>query len=202
MRFARAGLVTLAFLAVFAAVRPGASTPTAASMRALPLATAGLAAASADLASPDVVATLGADEYVYRVYQGGATPVEMDVAYYSDPRVGRVMHSPLNCLPGNGWQISRMETRTLPGGHQVRTLVAERGETSLALMYWYQTPRRVTASELRSRFNLLADGIQTGRRDTALVRLVVPTGGAPAQATQRLEAFAAGLIPQLGRQFL
>jgi EpsI family protein len=201
MRFARAGLVTLAFLTVFAIVRPGASAPAAASMQALPLAAAGLTATAADLAAPDVVATLGADQYVYRLYRGDAAAVEMDVAYYSDPRVGRVMHSPLNCLPGNGWQISRMETRTLPGGHQVRTLIAERGETSLALMYWYQTPKRVTASELRSRFNLLADGIQTGRRDTALVRLVVPTAGASEQATRRLEDFASGLIPQLARQF-
>jgi EpsI family protein len=68
-------------------------------------------------------------------------------------------------------------------------------------MYWYQTPRRVTASELRSRVNLLADGLTTGRRDTALVRLVAPTAGTPEAAMTRLEAFAAGLIPQVARQF-
>ena len=33
--------------------------------------------------------------------------VEMDISYYAQPRVGANMHSPLNCLPGNGWQITQ-----------------------------------------------------------------------------------------------
>jgi EpsI family protein len=197
MRLSRTGLVTAAFLVAFAALRPGAAVTTPASMRALPLTAGTLRAAVASQAAPDVARTLGADEYVYRVYRGRTAAVEMDVAYYSDPRVGRVMHSPLNCLPGNGWQLSELQTVRVGGAWDARLLTAERGQTRLALMYWYQTPRHVTGNEIASRLHLLVDAVRAGRRDSTLVRLVTPLRGSPQQATATLATVAADLIPQI-----
>ena len=198
MRLTRPGLVTLAFLATLVAVRPGATGPaTAASFVALPLAAGNVAARRPQLAKDDVVKTLGADEYVYRVYRGDGRAVEMDVAYYRDPRVGRVMHSPLNCLPGNGWQVSDMRTLTVGNGWETRALFAERGKTKLALMYWYQTPRHVTGSEVMSRLHLLGDAFRANRRDSTLVRLVTPIGTNRQHATAALAGVATSLIPQI-----
>jgi len=169
-------------------------------MAALPLAAGALVASRASLTTPDVARTLGADEYVYRIYKGSDALVEMDVAYYRDPRVGRIMHSPLNCLPGNGWQISRMRSLDVAPGWEARSLVAERGSTHLALMYWYQTRGHVTSSELRSRLYLIFDAVRAGRRDSTLVRLVTPLHGSPDQATASLTTFASQLIPQIALQ--
>ena len=201
MRITRAGVVTAAFLGVFAVVRPGASVSSPAVMSALPPAAGGLRASEATLAAAGAAQSIGADEYVYRIYRGGASPVEMDVAYYRDPRVGRVMHSPLNCLPGNGWRIGGMRTLPVSGEHTVRTLTAERGDVHLALMYWYQTASRVTGSEMRSRANLLVDAFTLGRRDAALVRLVMPLTGTPDQGTHALTGIASELIPQIAARF-
>ena len=202
MRITRAGLVTAAFLATFVVVRPGtSSTPSSAAMVALPMTAGGLTTARPTIAKAETAATLGADEYVYRVYRGGGAAIEMDVAYYSDPRVGRVMHSPLNCLPGNGWQISGVQTVPVGGGMETRALVAERGKTRLALMYWYQTPRHVTGNEFTSRLHLLTDAVRAGRRDTSLVRLVSPIAKAPEESTAALARFASQLIPQIAQQF-
>jgi EpsI family protein len=197
MRISRTGLVTAAFLVAFITLRPGAPATAPASMAALPLSAGPLTAQQRSLAAPDVARSLGADEYVYRVYQRDAARVEMDVAYYRDPRVGRVMHSPLNCLPGNGWQLSQLQTRPIADRWNARTLIAERGTTRLALMYWYQTPRHVTGNELMSRLHLLVDAVRAGRRDTTLVRLVTPLRGSPDAATATLSTVAAQLIPQI-----
>lgn len=211
MRFARPGLVATAFIVTFIAVRPGTPATAAASMAALPLTAGPVVARQATLARPDTIALVGADEYIYRVYRGGQQTIEMDVAYYRDPRVGRVMHSPLNCLPGNGWQISRVRTLPIrdlrnaaPGvpanGWEARSLIAERGSTRLALMYWYQTPARITASEVASRFHLLADTLRGSRRDTTLVRLVTPLRADAGAATTSLAQMAGTLIPQIATQ--
>jgi EpsI family protein len=200
VRLARPGLVAAAFIATFVAVRPGTPATPVAAMVALPLTAGTVTARQATLARPDTIAMVGADEYIYRVYRGGAQKIEMDVAYYGDPRVGRVMHSPLNCLPGNGWEISRVQTLPIADRWEARSLIAERGDTRLALMYWYQTPARVTASEVASRFHLLVDALRGGRRDTALVRLVTPLRADSERATASLTQVAGALIPQIATQ--
>jgi len=40
------------------------------------------------------------------------------------------------------------------------------------VLYWYQTPRRVIASEWAAKFWLIPDAIRDRRTDTALVRIV------------------------------
>ena len=47
---------------------------------------------------------LQADTYALRTYSRGAVPVTLFVAYYASQRTGHTTHSPLNCLPGSGWQ--------------------------------------------------------------------------------------------------
>ena len=51
------------------------------------------------------VRMLGADDYLSRVYTNTASPpVDLFIGYYGSQRSGAVIHSPLNCLPGAGWQ--------------------------------------------------------------------------------------------------
>ena len=52
--------------------------------------------------------------------------------------------------------------------------IVQRGEDKSLVLYWYQTPRRVIASEFDAKFYLVLDSIRYHRSDTALVRVVVP----------------------------
>ena len=48
---------------------------------------------------------LGVDEYVNRLYRDGkGDNLGLYVGYYRMQRQGAAIHSPLNCLPGAGWQ--------------------------------------------------------------------------------------------------
>ena len=154
---------------------------------AVPLLLDGWRGRPAPALEPEVARVLAADQYVRRYYGDGTTVVEMDLAYYSRPRVGSAMHSPLNCLPGNGWQV--MESRTvpvvLPGGRvDVRRLIVGRGTERLLMSYWFQNRADVISDEYQQRFQILRTGLRGGSTDAALVRVIAPVDRIPDPASR------------------
>jgi EpsI family protein len=152
---------------------------------------------------PQVAAVLGADDYLNRVYrdpQEGA--VSVWVAFYGAQRHGDAIHSPANCLPGNGWTpVSHQRTQLRAGGEQLpvnRYVVQKRGDRQV-VTYWFQGRGRVVASEYANKALLLFDAVRLHRTDGALVRLVAPVVASEAQADSVIEKFAAALQPQLAR---
>ena len=122
------------------------------------------------------------------------------MSYYAQPRVGANMHSPLNCLPGNGWQITRMATVPLPGvdGVRVKALTVQRGERRFAMAYWFQSRDRVITGEASTRFQLLADALRRRPTDTGIVRVMAPVADGPS-ADVAVLAFASRLVPELAK---
>jgi len=167
--------------------------------------------------SPDfderIVRILGADEYLTRVYQqGDEPPVDLFVGYYGSQTTGAVIHSPLNCLPGAGWQFLDRDRIDLEvAGTQsgassrrpitVNHVVMQKGEDRLVALYWYHERGRVVASEYASRVYMMLDAARYGRTDGALIRVVTPVdvhGNVTAEAAGRLAAFVQTIFPLLG----
>jgi EpsI family protein len=138
---------------------------------------------------PDVAKVLAADQYVHRFYGYRVAnrevrtadrglriaDVEVDIAYYGQPQAGAAMHSPLNCLPGNGWQVIVSRIRPLEIDRQtvgVRELVVARGSDRIAMTYWFQNRGAVVGNEYRQRLQLLRNGLQGRPTDAALVRVM------------------------------
>jgi EpsI family protein len=131
-----------------------------------------------DPIEPDVQANLQADRLVSRTYINEATNSEagLFVAWFQSQSSGnRQPHSPQVCLPGSGWvpeMIDKVALPTASGAISVnRYIVVNQGFRAVVL-YWYQTPRRVIASEWAAKFWLIPDAIRDRRTDTALVRIV------------------------------
>jgi EpsI family protein len=181
---------------------------------AVPLAFDGWIGRAAPPLDPAVASVLAADEYVHRFYMAtnpgprtadpGLRPkasVEMDIAYYAQPQAGAAMHSPLNCLPGNGWEI--IESRTVPvaaNGATIdvrRLLVAQNGYR-VAMTYWFQNRGVIVGNEYRQRFQLLANGLQGRPTDAAIVRVMARDDAAGHVALQR---FTSELAAMLGAAF-
>ena len=150
--------------------------------RSVPAQLGGWVGRPAPALDPGIAQVLAADQYVHRFYRSGRTWVEMDVAYYSRPRAGAVMHSPLNCLPGNGWQV--METRTLPVDTElsVRRLLVGRGGQRVAMTYWFQNRGAAIASEVGQRLLLLTNGLRGRPTDAAVVRVMARDDGTSGDA--------------------
>ena len=133
----------------------------------------------------EILAILGVDDYLVRAYlRPDRSGVGLYVGYYKSQRQGDSIHSPLNCLPGAGWEPvsksflqlevpSRIDgpTRTI----EVNRDVVQKGRDEQQLvLYWYQAHNRVVASEYWGKFYLVADAVRLNRTDGSLVRVMVP----------------------------
>lgn len=175
-----------------------ASTP---DFDAIPLQLGGLIGQAARPLDPDVAKALAADRYLHRFYRGRAgRPIEMDVAYYAQPRVGANMHSPLNCLPGTGWTMGEPRSAVV-GAWQVRTVDVSRGSARFAMAYWFQGRARVESDEIAARLHLLGDALRRQPTDASLVRLILPASGSPEADHAALTAFAGVLIPAIAATY-
>jgi len=150
----------------------------------------------------DTEAVLQADNYLLRRYARDGVPVDLFVAYYATQRSGHTIHSPLNCLPGTGWEwVDRRLERISVGpgrGIDINGNVARKnGEQSL-VYYWYQSHGRATASEYRNKLLLVQDALTLHRSDGALVRVTAPAFPRTARSAD-LTAFIRALYPILAR---
>ncbi|HLZ50673.1 MAG TPA: EpsI family protein [Candidatus Acidoferrum sp.] len=148
-----------------------------------------------------VVRAVGADDYINRVYIGGALPIELYVGYYKDQRSGDRIHSPKNCLPGSGWEpvhASRVEIGS-EGGVPVLVngyLVAQ-GLRRNMVLYWYQSRGQIVASEYMAKFLLIADGLKNRPTDGAMVRIWTTAADGEVSAQARAAEFARRVYPQI-----
>ncbi|MFB3777567.1 MAG: exosortase C-terminal domain/associated protein EpsI [Bryobacteraceae bacterium] len=161
-------------------------------LKELPAKFAGWSMASEGVVEQEVQAVLRADDTLTRVYRQDSTdlPASLFVAYFRTQRTGQAPHSPKNCLPGAGWVPSASETVavTVPGVPEpirVNRYVVSRGDEKSIVLYWYQTPTRIIASEYEAKFYLVVDSIRYHRSDTALVRVVSPVVRGDEQAADR-----------------
>ena len=153
-----------------------------------------------------VLAALNVDEYVNRVYVApDGSAVGLYIGYYRSQREGTTMHSPLNCLPGAGWQPVARTRLALAGGGVINRLTIEKGLDRQVVLYWYQSHARVEASEYWGKFYTVLDAIRSNRTDAALVRIIAPVAGngySDERAAERAAVqFATALSPLLSRFF-
>ncbi len=148
---------------------------------------------------------LKADDLLNRLYAapGSTAPAALFVAYFKTQRTGQSPHSPKNCLPGSGWEpeATGFLDVAVPGQPQpirINRYVVSHGDDQSVVLYWYQSQRRVIASEFSAKLWLVMDSIRYHRSDTALVRVTIPVeNNNPDAATQSGVAFVQTLFPVL-----
>ncbi len=172
----RVAFVVLAFLIAglgrwqLQAVEPAPASD----LNQLPLVLSDWTGQAAPPLDPEVLRVLGADDHVNRYYVSGVDAAGLFVGYHRSQRFGSTIHSPLNCLPGAGWQpLAAASVPFGPEGNFNRVLI-EKGEDRQVVIYWYQTATRVEGNEYWSKFHLVKDAFTSRRNDAALVRVVVP----------------------------
>src|SRR5688500_8066522 len=111
---------------------------------------------SAEIPSEVVAAQLGADRVMEWVYANSTSrSADLFVAWFQSQRSGAVQpHSPLFCLPGNGWAVEstgRMSLATSNGPLRVSRIVTSKGAERAVVLYWYQLPYRAVADEWASK---------------------------------------------------
>ena len=150
------------------------------------------------------------DDYILADYTAtDQPPVNVYMAYYLSPKKGRSSHSPKQCIPGGGWEITSLEPVQMdrvPGvapGQEINRVVIQKGGQKQIVYYWFKQRDRWMTSEYLVKFFLFWDSLTRQRADGALVRLAsaVHAGESEAVVDQRLQALA-GLVTPLLSQYI
>jgi EpsI family protein len=162
--------------------------------------------------TPEVLKVLGVDDYVNRNYAAGTQPfVNLYVGFYQSQRQGDTIHSPLNCLPGAGWepvskdrvQFSATDAQGVVRQLRVNEFVIQKGLDRQLVLYWYQSHGRIIASEYTSKMYMVYDALRLNRTDAAMVRVITPipddAAAARGAASARARAFVQAIFPSLTR---
>lgn len=156
-----------------------------------------------------IMAVLRVDDYVNRVYYAPARyGVGLYIGYYGSQRQGDSIHSPMNCMPGAGWEPVSHQTLTIPvadagssSAIAVNRYVIQKGIDRQLVLYWYQSHGRAVANEYWSKFYLIRDAVRLNRTDAALVRVIVPIppnlDEGESRAEQEATEFVRSMFPSL-----
>ena len=142
------------------------------------------------------MSVLRATDYLlrdYRLAQGQTA--NLYIGYYATQRDGASYHSPLNCLPGAGWNMvdPAMVTISPPNGQGflANKYVIENGGHRQLMIYWYQGRGRMIASEYWGKIYTVLDSVRLRRSDAAMVRVMVPITASDTAALESAREFAA-----------
>jgi EpsI family protein len=156
---------------------------------------------------------LGVDDYINRFYldsNGGR--LALYIGFYSIQREGDTIHSPLNCLPGSGWNPTKKESVAIAvrpanlsdtdaymhnSTIKVNRLLVQNGMDKQVVLYWYHSHGRVVASEYWGKIYTVLDAIRMNRTDAALVRIVAPVMENNSAAEQKAEAEAVDFVKDM-----
>jgi EpsI family protein len=150
-----------------------------------------------------VLALLGVDDFLNRMYTNPErrTALGLYIGYYKSQRQGDAIHSPINCLPGAGWEpLSQnrvsipVSSASGPADITVNRFVIQKGIDRQVVLYWYQSHGRAVASEYWSKFFLLRDAVRMNRTDAALVRVIVPINGNDVDGEMKAERQASEFV--------
>jgi EpsI family protein len=188
--------------AAAAAVAPVTDpVPLRAPLEAFPMRIGSWTAAESQPFEAPIVSVLGVDDYINRLYTGPSVPdVGAYVGYYASQRNGATFHSPLNCLPGSGWQTVSTAPLAVPiDGRpplRVNRMAVERGADRVLTLYWYQSHGRTTSSEYAAKLLTIANAIGRRQTDAAFVRVLTAYDDAPG-AVDRAERVAVGFVEKM-----
>jgi exosortase D (VPLPA-CTERM-specific) len=147
------------------------------------------------------------DDYVIADFaESGGPPINFYAAYYQSQDTTRAIHSPHDCIPGGGWEITRFEQRTFParGGSaafQYNRAIVQLGSQRQVVYYWFEERGRRFTSEYAARWFLFWDAFTRHRTDGALIRFVaaVPPGANESDVDANIMRLATKVVPTLNR---
>ena len=155
--------------------------------------------------SAEVLAVLKASDVLMRQYASAQGElVQLYVGYHDGGQGAGEIHSPKQCLPGNGWfELSSSRTRIAAAGGELNLVraVYQKGDSKELFLYWYQVRGESISEEYSLKVAEIANSILYRRRDAAFIRVSVPFAGDERQAAALGERFVADFYPTI-RSFL
>ncbi|MFN8388670.1 MAG: EpsI family protein [Bdellovibrionota bacterium] len=150
------------------------------------------------------------DQFLRRVYTNSKGESVFVYVGYWKKQSGEhqaAKHSPLMCLPANGWKISQPQPRTVelnPGSaHTARELVGKIKDNSVMFYYWFFSGEKNYLDETEALFHIMHETLFHARSDGGIVEIsaemnqsLSPDESEKA-AQETLDSFTREFYPQL-----
>ncbi len=150
----------------------------------------------------EIYRILGVEDYIladYRSSQGES--VNLYIGFYQSQKEGDLIHSPKNCMPGAGWNITDTSIETINfsnnGSKNVIKLLIQKGSEKQLVLYWFQSRGRIISSEYMQKIWLVIDSITKHRTDGSFVRLTSKIISNEKESLKLLKEFAKKIYPSL-----
>ncbi len=146
---------------------------------------------------------LGVEDYILANYRKpSGEMVNLYVGFYQSQKEGDIIHSPKNCMPGAGWNITETSIETVPldstgKNMKVIKLLLQKGQEKQIVLYWFQSRGRIISSEYMEKVWLVIDSIFRHRTDGSFVRLITPVVKDETTSVNLLKEFAQKAFPHL-----
>jgi len=147
---------------------------------------------------------LGVDDFFLCDYHSSeGRIINLYIGYYESQREGELIHSPKNCMPGAGWNITRTSVTTIkipngnPGKIHVIKLILQRGKDRQVVLYWFQSRGRIISSEYWQKIYLVIDSILKRRTDGSFVRVIAPISDSEKETETYVKSFIQRIFPIL-----
>ena len=158
-----------------------------------------------DFFEESVYSALGVDDSFLGHYRTpGGRYIQLYIGYHQSQREGDLIHSPKNCMPGGGWNITRSKLTEVkaedksPGNIKVVHMDLENGPDKQMVLYWYHSRGRIINSEYLQKIYLVLDAITRQRTDGSFIRLIAPVSDGDEERTLKdLKKFARLILPIL-----
>ncbi len=128
----------------------------------------------------NVKETLELDDYLLADYRGPNGSVNLYIGYYFSAAKMSAAHSPLVCLPAQGWSVDEPVMKQLTvGGNVINYAEIEasiQGKTDLVL-YWYQSAQITSPHVFRNKVNTFYNKFTQDGEQHAFVRVTVLLAG-------------------------
>lgn len=150
--------------------------------------------------SQSIVKTLELDDYVNMRFLKNGHVVTLYIGYYNSLEKAGAVHSPLVCIPGQGWEVTRTENVVFPIGDNyinAKLIEAELHERRNMIVYWYQAHNRSFPGTLKQKMYAFYAKTFHGNEKNAFVRVsLTTTPGAAENNLGLIEDFLSHFYPR------
>jgi len=127
--------------------------------------------------------------------------VQLYIGYYNSQKEGDLIHSPKNCMPGSGWEITKISLEDVKLSPEkainIIKLILEKDAHKQIVLYWFHSRGRIINSEYKQKIFLVIDSIFRKRTDGSFVRLISPVEKTEIETLKYMKEYTAKVFPIL-----
>lgn len=191
----------LGLAAVYVQTRSEVAVPITKALNLFPLRVESWVMTNDSHFSEQVLKVLRPSDYLSRGYVNDkGDQLGLYLGFHNGGPESGPIHSPKQCLPGNGWNRLHDEVRSVVvNGQKVPyvSAVYQKDQQKQLFIYWFQVRDEVLTNEYALKFAMMKNSLLLNRRDSAFIRLSLLITQDEETSLETGEQFMRDFVPRI-----